>query len=146
MSNMHEHYGINQLISRFSNSFDLKAWGDLKDCLTESIYTDYSELRGTPPETMSGIKFVELRRQALQHLKTHHLAGNGEISITGDEGSVRVSMIIYRKDESGEVLNTHCLYLFGVKKVGETWKICSIVQKVFWSDGDTSIHQGIRKK
>ena len=146
MTNLEERYAVNQLIARFANNFDLKAWDDLRDCLTESVYTDYSALRGTPPETLTGNQFVELRRQALQHLKTHHLAANYEINITDNQGDARVSMVIYRKNETGDVLNTHCLYLFGVKKMNHTWRIFSIVQKVFWSDGNTKLHQGINRE
>lgn len=141
-----DEYLVYQLLSRFSNSFDLKAWDTLRSCLADSLHTDYSALRGTPPETMTGDRFVELRQRSLEHLKTHHLSGNQEITIDGDQGSARVSTVIFRKDESGEVFNTHCLYLFGLSKTSGSWLITSIVQNVFWSDGNTKIHQGIEKK
>src|SRR5206468_2310114 len=64
---------IRTLIARFANAFDLKAWDALDACLTESLHTDYSDLRGTPPETVSRQRFVELRRAALDHLATHHV-------------------------------------------------------------------------
>jgi len=41
---------IRQLIARFANSFDLKAWDALRECLAESLRTDYSDLRGSKPE------------------------------------------------------------------------------------------------
>ena len=56
---------IRQLIARFANSFDLKAWDALRECLAES---------------------VELRRRALDSLKTHHLAGYPEITVEGARG------------------------------------------------------------
>ncbi len=40
---------IQKVIARFANSFDLKDWAGLQACFTESIFTDYSDLRGTPP-------------------------------------------------------------------------------------------------
>jgi len=40
---------IQEVIARFANSFDMKDWSGLEDCFTESLYTDYSDLRGTPP-------------------------------------------------------------------------------------------------
>jgi hypothetical protein len=52
------------LIARFANAFDLEAWDDLTECLTESIHTDYSDLRGTPSETMTRERFVELAAAA----------------------------------------------------------------------------------
>src|SRR5215471_5995029 len=53
---------IQQLVARFANSFDVKDWLALAECLAEELHTDYSDLRGTPPETMSRSRFVELRR------------------------------------------------------------------------------------
>ncbi len=136
---------VYRLISRFANCFDIKAWDDLKSCLSESIYTDYSDLRGTPPEVLTAEQFVKLRCEALQELKTHHLAGNYEIQLDGEVGTARISMAIHRRDSSGEVLNTHCLYILGVKKISGSWRIASIVQRVLWSDGNPMIHKGIIK-
>src|SRR5881296_225987 len=75
---------IRRLIGRFANAFDLKAWDALEACLTESLATDYSDLRGTPPEVMARRCFVEMRRAALERLQTHHLLGNYEITVDGD--------------------------------------------------------------
>lgn len=137
---------IQRLISKFANSFDLKAWNDLTSCLSDNLYTDYSELRGTPAVTMTKENFVEMRQLVLQELKTHHLAGNVEIYLDGVcLASAKVSMVIFRKNSAGEVLNTHCLYLLKFTKNNNEWRISSIIQKVFWSDGNKSIHQGIVK-
>lgn len=137
---------LHQLVARFANSFDLKEWDSLKNCLADSVYTDYSDLRGTSPETMSSERFVDLRRTALQELRTHHLAGNMEIDVTQESGSMRVSMAIYRRDQFGQTLNTHCLYFFGVARTADGWRINSIEQKVLISDGQTGIHTGIAKR
>ncbi len=39
---------IQQLSARFANSFDTKDWTALGQCLADELYTDYSDLRGTP--------------------------------------------------------------------------------------------------
>ena len=136
---------IRRLIARFANSLDLKAWDELGNCLSDNVDTDYSELRGTPPESMTKERFVEMRRAALQELQTHHLAGNVEISLAGDKARVTVSMVIYRKSENNEVFNTHCVYWLGVSEENGSWRIRSIVQKVLWNEGARRIHQGIVK-
>ncbi|MBC3862365.1 nuclear transport factor 2 family protein [Undibacterium jejuense] len=136
-------FHIQQLLARFANCFDLKDWAGLQNCLCDSIYTDYSDLRGTPPEIMSPAKFADMRRSALHELQTHHLGTNTEIDVNGDEANAKVSMVIYRKNASGETLHTHCLYQFGLSRQSEGWRISRIVQKVFWSDGNKTIHSGI---
>jgi len=66
-------FKIQKLIPRFANSFDLKDWDGLLACLAESVYTHYSDLCGTPPETVKAVDYVAARRTSLENLKTHHL-------------------------------------------------------------------------
>jgi hypothetical protein len=134
---------LQQLVARFANSFDTKDWARLEQCLKTELHTDYSDLRGTPPEQMSRSRFVELRRTALQELQTHHLSGNVEIDVSDSSGEVKVSMAIYRRSTDGEVLNTHCLYFLGVERIEDRWLIGSIVQRVLVSEGSSTIHKGI---
>ena len=145
MTQLEDAFRVQQLIARFANSFDAKAWEALGACLASTVYTDYSDLRGTAPETMSRERFVELRRTALEPLKTHHLAGNVEVRLEGTRGVAKASMVIHRRGSADDRFDTHCLYEFGVEKAAQGWTICSIVQKVLWSDGQSAIHRGIAK-
>ncbi len=132
---------IHQLIARFANSFDSKDWESLKDCLAEMIYTDYTDLRGTPPETVSSEAYVASRQESLKSLTTHHLSGNYEIQqIDPQQASCRASMVIWRK--SGEAqFTTHCLYVFRLRRLNAGWKIAGITQKVLWNEGNPAIHR-----
>ncbi|GAB4564962.1 MAG: hypothetical protein Fur0017_01240 [Anaerolineales bacterium] len=135
---------IQELIAKFANSFDLKDWDGLQACLTESIYTDYSDLRGTPPETITAADYVRLRREALDHLKVHHLVSNYEIDFPDSSGATcRASMIVWRKSEAEEFI-THCVYTFQLIKLNGDWKINGVTQKVLWNDGKSSIHSGAK--
>ena len=138
-------FALQELVARFANSFDLKEWGHLGQCLADTVYTDYSELRGTPAETMSRDKFIQLRQSALQELQTHHLVGNLEIDLTGGQANLKVSMVIYRRNQAGETLNTHCLYFLGAEQGEGGWRINSMRQKVLMSHGQAGIHKGIVK-
>ncbi|GAB4498174.1 MAG: hypothetical protein OHK003_09350 [Anaerolineales bacterium] len=135
---------IQELIAKFANSFDLKDWDGLQACLTESIYTDYSDLRGTPPETITAADYVRLRREALDHLKVHHLVSNYEIDFPDSSGATcRASMIVWRKSEAEEFI-THCVYTFQLIELNGDWKINGVTQKVLWNDGKSSIHSGAK--
>jgi len=138
-------FELQNLVARFANSFDLKEWDHLGECLADSLYTDYRDLRGTPPETMSRERFVELRRIALQDLQTHHLSGNIEIDLAGQTAQLKVSMLIYRRNDAGEALNSHCLYIFGAEHGEYGWRINSITQRVLISGGNAGIHKGVVK-
>jgi len=139
-----ERLKIQEVIARFSNSFDLKDWSGLEACFTESLYTDYGDLRGTPPETVKAHDYVAARREALDHLKLHHLVGNYEIDFTdASRATCRASMIVWRKSES-EQFTSHCVYEFQLTKHESDWKISGITQKVLWNEGTPSIHKGAK--
>lgn len=135
---------IQELIAKFANSFDLKDWDGLQSCFTESIHTDYSDLRGTPPQTVSAVDYVKSRRESLDHLKLHHLVSNYEIDFPDSGGATcRASMIVWRKSETEE-FTSHCFYIFKLVQQNSEWKISGITQKVFWNDGKSSIHSGAK--
>ena len=135
---------IQQIVARFANSFDVKDWDDLQACFTESLYTDYSDLRGTPPETVSAKDYVQKRINSLNHLKLHHLVSNYEVDFTDSNTSTcRASMVVWRKSDEEE-FTSHCVYIFQLAKQDAGWKISGITQKVLWNEGTSSIHKGVK--
>ena len=135
---------IQQVVACFATSFDVKDWDGLQACFTESIYTDYSDLRGTPPQTVSAVEYVKSRRESLDHLKLHHLVSNYEIDFPNSgSATCRASMVVWRKAETEEFI-THCVYNFQLIKLNDHWKISGITQKVLWNDGKASIHSGAK--
>lgn len=134
---------IQELIARFANSFDLKDWNRLEACFTESIYTDYSDLRGTPPETVKASDYVKSRRESLDHLKLHHLVSNYEIDFPdANSATCFASMVVWRKSNEEDFIS-HCIYTFQLTKTKD-WKISGITQKVLWNEGTSSIHKGAK--
>ena len=142
--NAEERVKIQEVIARFSNSFDVKDWSGLEACFTESLYTDYGDLRGTPPETVRASDYVAARREALDPLRLHHLVSNYEIDLADvDRATCRASMIVWRKSEAEE-FTSHCLYEFHLAKHQAEWKISGIKQRILWNEGTASIHKGAK--
>ncbi len=142
---MDDELKIQQVIHRFANAFDVKDWPGLEGCFTSKIRTDYSDLRGTAPETIEAKQYVASRQESLKDLKTHHLCGNHEVEIKGRSAICKTSMVIYRLDETKqEQFTTHAYYIFNLEKINAEWKISSIRQKVFWNEGTPSIHKGAK--
>ena len=135
---------IQEVIARFATSFDVKDWSGLEGSLTESLYTDYSDLRGTPPQNVSASEYAALRRESLDHLKLHHLVSNYEIDFEdSDSATCRASMIVWRKSEEEE-FTSHCVYTFQLMRLDSAWKISGITQKVLWNEGTPSVHRGAK--
>jgi hypothetical protein len=139
-----DRFKIHEVIARFANSFDVKDWNGLESCFTDSLYTDYSDLRGTPPEKVKASDYVAARRESLNQLKLHHLVSNYEIDlINSNTATGRASMIVWRKSDKEE-FTSHCVYIFQLTKQESDWKISGIVQKVLWNEGTPSIHKGAK--
>ena len=138
-----ERLKIQEVIARFATSFDVKDWSGLESCFTQLLYTDYSDLRGTPPESVKADKYVAARRDALDHLKLHHLVSNYEIEFRNTADAIcRASMVVWRKSDVEE-FTSHCVYEFHLVKQTD-WKISGITQKVLWNKGTSSIHNGAK--
>jgi hypothetical protein len=141
---MDDRFKIQEVIARFANSFDVKDWNGLEACFTDSLTTDYSDLRGTPPEKVKASDYVSARRESLDPLKLHHLVSNYEIAlINSNTATCRASMIIWRKSGEEE-FTSHCVYTFQLTKQVSDWKISGITQKVLWNEGALSIHKGAK--
>ena len=137
-------FNIQKVIARFATSFDLKDWDGLQACFTESIYTDYSDLRGTSPQTVSAVDYVKSRRESLDHLKLHHLVSNYEIDFPNTGGATcRASMVVWRRSDTEEFIS-HCVYTFQLVQQSGEWRISGITQKVLWNEGKPSIHSGAK--
>ncbi|HEU0296039.1 MAG TPA: nuclear transport factor 2 family protein [Anaerolineales bacterium] len=140
--NVEERQEIQEVIARFANSFDVKDWDGMQTCFAESLYTDYSDLRGTPPATLPASEYVRLRRESLDHMKLHHLVSNYEIDFTdSDHATCRASMVVWRTTAEEE-FTSHCMYMFQLVKQNGGWKINGITQKVLWNEGMASLHKG----
>ncbi len=139
---MEDILSIQALIARFATSFDVKDWSGLRACLTDSLYTDYSDLRGTPPQIISSADYVAARIETLDQLKLHHLVGNYEVDFsTRDQAACRASMIVWRRSDQEEFAS-HCIYTFQLTRQADGWRISGITQKVLWNEGTSSIHKG----
>jgi len=140
--NVEDQLKIQQIIARFANSFDIKDWDGLQACFTDSIFTDYSDLRGTPPQTITAAEYVRQRRESLDHLKLQHLVSNYEIDFTDlEKATCRASMVVWRANDE-EQFTSHCFYTFQLVKQNGGWKINGITQKVLWNEGKASLHKG----
>ncbi len=134
---------VNNLINKFANSFDLKDWDGLKSVIAETVLADYADLRGAV-ETASKDEFVEQRKSALEHLKTHHLISNIEfLQLESENAFCRATSLIFRL-KWNKVFHSHVMYDFRLKKESGEWKMFEIKQKVLWNEGESSIHSGAR--
>ena len=141
---MDDRIKIQELIAHFANSLDMKDWDGLQSCFTETFYSDYSDLRGTPPETISVKEYVRLRRESLEPLKIQHLVSNYEIKfLESTIATCRASMVVWRKTDKEDFI-THCVYIFQLVEQDAVWKISRITQKVLWNEGTPSIFKGAK--
>jgi SnoaL-like domain len=138
LQNLADEAAVRRLIARIANSLDLKEWDEVAACLADSVYTDYSERLSSPPQSMLKPEFIASHRAELAPLRTHHQTGNVEVFINGTSATARLSALVFERDEGGRTTQRHCVYLLGFQYLYEAWAICSIVQKVLWTEADDS--------
>jgi len=75
-----------------------------------------------------------------------HRTSNPDIAVEGDSARAIVACTTIRSSGEHQMLNTNCVYFFGMAHEAKGWKIAAIKQKVLLNDGDTGIHAGIVRK
>jgi hypothetical protein len=133
---------VQRTIARFMTSFDSKDWVTMRAQLADAVHADYSDLRGTPAQTVAADAFVAARIEALSAVKTQHLISNFDVDVAGESAEVRASCVIFRADGARR-FTSHAMYRFGLAREGSDWKIASIVQSILWNEGDPQLHSGV---
>jgi len=142
---------IAETLYKFMRSFDEQDWHIMRECLSHSIYCDYSSFRNEKPATKMREEYVAERKRNLSHLRTQHNILNLSID-TETENQIAVAKcnyIIYRFDSNysgsrDQFYHSYGRYQFEFQRAGNTWEIISIVQTVITNDGNPRLHGGIK--
>mgnify|MGYP001453042418 CR=1 FL=1 len=145
-SRLQDTAAVIDVVLGFARSLDVKDWAACRRCFEDEIETDYSDLRGEPPQTVKADDFVALRRAALERLKTLHLSANHLVTVDGDRATCVSAAVIHRfRPEDGERFDTYCAYTHALVRTPAGWKISKVKQTVYWNTGNPDIHAGARK-
>ena len=136
------------LLEAFCKSFDEKDWKGMKNCLTDSIYVDYSSFRGKLPSFQTSEEYVALRKQGLQQLETIHINYNYLIEVFDNENSICICDFIIKRftRDKKDYFHSYGNYVYCLKRVGSKWKISSIKQAVDKNEGNPEIHGALKEK
>ena len=130
----------------FARALDAKDWAACRRCFMDEIETDYSDLRGEPPQTVKADDFVALRRTALEKLKTLHLSANHLVTVEGDRATCASAAVIHRfRPADAERFDTYCAYTHTLARTASGWKISKVKQTVYWNTGNPDVHAGARR-
>jgi hypothetical protein len=131
-------------VSRLCRAFDERDWIAMRFCLAETLATDYSRFRGTPPARLTAEEFVRLRQSGLAGLRTQHLCFNHLVTLEGERAHCRCDFIIHRWPEQADdvrFFHTYGYYHYDlVGMADELWRIESITQFAMRSEGSPELH------
>ena len=131
-------------VSRLCRAFDERDWAAMRSCLADTLATDYSSFRGTPPAQLTAEEFVRLRQTGLAGLRTQHLCFNHLVTLEGERAHCRCDFIIHRwpgPANDARFFHTYGCYHYDlVKSAGELWLIESITQFAIHSEGSPELH------
>jgi 3-phenylpropionate/cinnamic acid dioxygenase small subunit len=144
-----DHIAINDILCHFFLAFDERDWAAMEECLASEVFIDYSSSGREQPGTMSGIEFVQRRRNAVDNLAKHHSFSN--LLLAKEEDGVRgqCNYLILRfdcdfKGEGEDFYHSCGAYEFLFSKAQGSWKITSITQRALRSWGNRQLHAGTR--
>jgi SnoaL-like domain len=145
-----DRFEVQELLYRFMRSFDEKDWDAMRGYLADTIECDYSSFRGTPPGTLAREDYVEQRKMSLAELRTQHNLSNVSLSESGSLIEVRGNYAILRFDPDfdgsrDKFFHSYGRYRFGLKRIGDSWRIASITQSMLMNDGNPSLHAAARR-
>ena len=138
------HQAVVDTISRLCRAFDERDWTAMRSCLADTLDTDYSRFRGTPPARLTAEEFVRLRQSGLAGLRTQHLCFNHLVTLEGMRANCRCDFIIHRWPEQTD--DTRFFHTCGyyhydfVSTTGDLWLINSITQFAVRSEGSPELH------
>jgi hypothetical protein len=131
-------------VSRLCRAFDERDWIAMRSYLADTLDTDYSRFRGTPPARLTADEFVRLRQNGLAGLRTQHLCFNHLVSVEGKRAHCQCDFIIHRwPEQSDDTRFFHTYGYYHYDLVGGTedlWCIESITQFAIHSDGSPELH------
>jgi hypothetical protein len=141
---------IHDLLTRFFQAFDDKAWPALRECLCDEVFADYSSFREVQAAMIPADTYVEQRRIALQALDMQHnfLNLRVELDPAADAATARCNYIVHRFHPSldGDDRHFHSYghYFFAFVNVTGRWRISRITQSLLRNRGDREIHGATR--
>jgi 3-phenylpropionate/cinnamic acid dioxygenase small subunit len=138
---------IVDMVVGYARALDAKDWAAARACFADEVETDYGDLRGSGPGRASAHAFVELRRQALERLKTHHLSTNHLVTLDGDVATCESATLIHRLDPSrasDNTFDTLAHYTHTLARTPHGWRITRVRQSVAWNRGNAAVHAGAR--
>jgi hypothetical protein len=131
-------------LSRLCRAIDERDWRAMRLCLADTLDTDYSRFRGTPPAQLTADEFVRLRQSGLAGLHTQHLSFNHLVALEGQRAHCRCDFIIHRwpvQSDDHRFFHTYGYYHYGlISTAEESWNIDSITQFAIHSDGSPELH------
>lgn len=132
------------VLTRMLHAIDELDWAGVRACLADGVRTDYTELFGGEPETLSGDALVERWQGLLPGFDaTQHLTGPCLVEEDHD-GGVRVRTHVrgyhhIADAEGGPVWAVHGHYAAPLERAGDGWRIAGITLRVFYQEGNTGL-------
>ncbi|MEM7206452.1 MAG: alpha/beta fold hydrolase [Pseudomonadota bacterium] len=143
-SNQSESEAVRQSIVRMVNAIDAKQWDVAVKQFDNSVFVDYSSLSGQAGSTVDASALVGNWEGLLARVDTHHLLGNFEISVNGDQADT--SSHVYASHIADGVegyWDAYGRYLHKLKKINGEWKITSMTLVMHGQKGNLNFLQEV---
>ncbi len=132
---------IRTVVANVAHHIDAKRWAELRALYAESVETDYSSLFGGSAQTQPGDALIAGWRGALAKVKTQHLLGPIEVSVSGGSAVARCHVRALHQvtgAPSGELWEVLGHYIFELSS-GDGWKITRMRLETLLQTGNSKL-------
>ncbi|MEM7100890.1 MAG: nuclear transport factor 2 family protein [Pseudomonadota bacterium] len=140
---MNDYISIINLVSLMFAAVDRQDWAEVHDCMTETIYVDYSSYSGQEPGDMLAKDITAQWGAFMPHLDhVHHQVGNQIVEVDGNKAKVRAHGMASHVIEGLPAGNLELVvgtYDFNLAKQADGWKISSMRFNFKFSSGNAEV-------
>ncbi len=136
---------IRAVVANVAHHIDAKRWAELRALYAETVETDYTSLFGGTPQMQQGDVLIASWRGVLAKVRTQHLLGPIEVSISGAAAVARCHVRALHQaanapsGELWEVLGHYLFELSSVAAATEDWKITKMKLETLLQTGNTKL-------
>lgn len=135
-------HAIREVVANVAHFIDAKRWNELRALYADEVRTDYTSLFGGTPQSQAGDTLIEGWRGVLAKVRTQHLLGPINVTLTEVSATARCHVRAYHLAPgapSGDAWEVLGHYVFELRKGASGWKIESMTLETLLQTGNQKL-------
>ncbi len=127
---------------RFGRALDTRDWPLYRDCLTDPVYIDFSDLTGAAARIVAADDWTRFAAACLGPIRAHHQSTNQRIELDGDRATGVFCMAAHHHragDRGGADYRQLGWYEAELIRDAAVWRVRRLTQRIQWCEGNPAL-------